>query len=110
MGKCIGSSCPLHYGTIDMENCVFRECQYRKEKNMIYTQMIDKTQYQEYTEGKRSLLTDDNSIRANGAEGECVGMYTFDGENKYIFGIIRSVEPVPRSDYCMVNFSKIVVV
>lgn len=76
---------------------------------MIYTHLIDNTQYQEFTEGKKSFLTDSNDIRANGTEGDCVGLYTFDGENEYIFGIIRSVEPVPRSDYCMVNFSKIVV-
>lgn len=76
---------------------------------MIYTEAIDNTQYQEYIDGKKSLLTDNNYIREYGSERDCVGMYTFDGENKYIFGIVRSVEPVPRSDYCMVNFSKIAV-
>lgn len=77
---------------------------------MIYTQAIDNTQYQKYIDGKKSLLTNNYYIREYGSESDCVGMYTFDGENKYIFGIILSIEPVPRSDYCVVNFSKIVVV
>lgn len=54
MGKCTGTSCPLQYGTIDMENCKFREfseCLYRTEKNGNGAELQDTGNRREFETG-----------------------------------------------------------